>query len=144
MRKLRGIVFSLSVFLSAAVSAQQTLIYTHEDAEFKKGVELYQKEKFGAAQNSFVKTIQNHPDPHSLVRIDAEYYNAICAAELFNKDGELYLKQFVKDHPESPKVRSAYFYLGKYNYRKKKWRDAIDWFQKVDVYDLTTEELSEF
>ncbi|MDF2435673.1 MAG: hypothetical protein K0Q95_49 [Bacteroidota bacterium] len=144
MSKLRGIVFLLSVFLSASASAQQTLIYTHEDAEFKKGIELYQKEKFGAAQNSFVKTIQSHPDRHSLVRIDAEYYNAICAAELFNKDGELYLKQFVKDHPESPKVRSAYFYLGKYNYRKKKWRDAIDWFQKVDVYDLTTEELSEF
>ncbi|MCW3104568.1 MAG: hypothetical protein JWO09_3008 [Bacteroidetes bacterium] len=144
MSKLRGLVLILSFFLCVAGSAQQTTIYTHEDAEFRTGLELYQKEKFGAAQKSFVKVIQSHPDPNSLVRIDAEYYNAICATELFNKDGELYLKQFVKDHPESPKVKSAYFYLGKYNYRKKKWRDAIDWFQKVDIYDLSTEELAEF
>jgi tetratricopeptide (TPR) repeat protein len=144
MSKLRGFVLIFIFCLPVVAFAQQTTIYTHEDAEFKTAIELYQKEKFGAAQKSFVKVIETHPDPNSLVRIDAEYYNAICAIELFNKDGELYLKQFVKDHPESPKVRSAYFYLGKYNYRKKKWRDAIDWFQKVDVYDLTTEELSEF
>jgi tetratricopeptide (TPR) repeat protein len=143
MNKLKGFVLSISFFLSISAFAQKTQIYTHEDAEFKTAIELYQKEKYGAAQKSFVKVIESH-DPKSLVRIDAEYYNAICATELFNKDGELYLKQFVADHPESPKVKSAYFYLGKYNYRKKKYKDAIDWFEKVDIYDLTTEELSEF
>ncbi|HEX8517074.1 MAG TPA: tetratricopeptide repeat protein [Bacteroidia bacterium] len=144
MNKLKSLVLIFILFFGAAASAQQTLIHTHGDPEFSTAIELYQKEKFGAAQKSFVKVIGSHNDPNSLVRIDAEYYNAICAIELFNKDGELYLKQFVNDHPESPKVKSAYFYLGKYNYRKKKWRDAIDWFQKVDIYDLTTEELSEF
>ncbi|MCE3279446.1 MAG: hypothetical protein K0S44_1637 [Bacteroidetes bacterium] len=145
MSKLKGFVFIFISFLSLVNAiAQQTVIYTHEDAEYRTAIELYQKEKFGAAQKSFTNVIASHPDPNSLVRIDAEYYNAICAIELFNKDGELYLKQFVKDHPESPKVKAAYFYLGKHNYRKKKWRDAIEWFQKVDIYDLTTEELSEF
>lgn len=124
-------------------SAQQTLIYTHEDAEFKTAIELFQKEKYGAAQKSFMHVIESHKDPQSLVRIDAEYYNAICAIELFHRDGELYLKQFIQDHPENPKVKTAYFYLGKYNYRKKKWRDAIDWFAKVDIYDLETDELAE-
>jgi tetratricopeptide (TPR) repeat protein len=144
MSKPRGLVFIWSFFMCIALSAQQSAVYTHKDAEFTKAIELFQKEKYGAAQNSFVKVINMHTDPNSLIRIDAEYYNAICATELFNKDGELYLRQFVKDHPESPKVKSAYFYLGKYNYRKKKWRDAIDWLQKVDIYDLTTEELAEF
>lgn len=129
---------------SIVVFAQKTTIYVHEDANFKTAIELFQKEKYGAAQNAFVKIIESNPDTRSLVRIDAEFYNAICAIELFNKDGELFLKDFVKNHPESPKVKSAYFYLGKYNYRKKKWRDALDWFEKVDIYDLTTEELSEF
>lgn len=141
---IKAILLFLIFFIPAASFAQKTLIYTHEDAEFKTAIELYQKEKFGAAQKSFVKVIESHNDPKSLIRIDAEYYNAICAIELFNKDGELYLKQFAADHPENPKVKSAYFYLGKYNYRKKKYKDAIDWFEKVDIYDLTTEELSEF
>ncbi|MCX6294499.1 MAG: tetratricopeptide repeat protein, partial [Bacteroidetes bacterium] len=144
MNKLKGVVLSVVLFLSVSVFAQKTVQATHEDSEFKTGIELFQKEKYGAAQKSFVKIIESHKDPQSLIRIDAEYYNAICAIELFNKDGELYLKEFVIDHPESPKVKAAYFYLGKYDYRKKKYKEAIDWFAKVDIYDLTTEELAEY
>ena len=144
MNKLKAVVFSVGVFLSISVLAQKTVIYTNEDPEFKTGIELFQKEKYGAAQKSFTKVIESEKDIQSLVRINAEYYNSICAIELFHKDGEIYLKQFIKDHPESPKVKSAYFYLGKYNYRKKKYKDAIDWLGKVDIYDLTTEELAEF
>lgn len=144
MNGLKGFVLSVCFFIFCASFAQKTIIYTHEDAEFKTGIELFQKEKYGAAQKSFLNIIKSKSDPKSLVRIDAEYYNAICAIELFNKDGELYLKQFIYDHPESPKVKSAYFYLGKYNYRKKKWRESLEWFEKVDVYDLTTDDLSEF
>ncbi len=136
--------FLFSIFVSTLVFSQKTMVYVHDDAEFKTALELFQKEKFGAAQKSFSKIIATHNNPQSLIRIDAEYYNAICAIELFNKDGELYLKQFVKDHPENLKVKTAYFYLGKYNYRKKKYRESLDWFEKVDIYDLTTEELSEF
>lgn len=147
MNKLKraglAVVFFISI-TGTSVLAQKTTVYIHEDAEFKTGIELFQKEKYGAAQKSFRKYIASSANTQSLLRIDAEYYNAICAIELFNKDGELYLKQFIKDHPESPKVKTAYFYLGKYNYRKKKWRDALEWFQKVDIYDLTTEELAEF
>lgn len=144
MKKLTGFAFLVGVLFSVSVFAQKTVHVLHEDSEYKQAIELFQKEKYGAAQKSFAKVIESNNDPHSLVRIDAEYYNAICAIELFNKDGELYLKQFIADHPESPKAKTAYFYLGKYNYRKKKWREAIEWLEKVDIYDLTTEELAEF
>lgn len=144
MKNLKGIALLVGLLFSFSVVAQKTVHVLHEDAEFKTAIELFQKEKYGAAQKSFLKVLETHKDPHSLIRIDAEYYNAICAIELFNKDGELYLKQFIEDHPESPKAKTAYFYLGKYNFRKKKYRDAIQWFEKVDVYDLTTEELAEF
>jgi TolA-binding protein len=130
--------------LNVAVFGQKTTVYTNEDAEFKTGIELFQKEKYGAAQKSFNKIIENKKDITSLVRSDAEYYSALCAIELFNKDGEFYLKQFVKNHPESPKIKAAYFHLGRYNYRKKKYKEALDWFAQVDVYNLTTEELAEF
>src|SRR5688572_7932431 len=117
MNKLKragwAVVFFISLSGMNSVLAQKTTIYVHEDAEFKTGIELFQKEKYGAAQKSFRKYIASNSNPSSLLRIDAEYYNAICAIELFNKDGELYLKQFIKDHPESPKVKTAYFYLGK-------------------------------
>ncbi len=146
MNKFKGVVLSVGLFFSISISvfSQKTVQAIHEDSEFKTGIELFQKEKYGAAQKSFIRVIETHKDPQSFVRIDAEYYNAICAIELFNKDGELYLKQFIVDHTENPKVELAYFYLGKYNYRKKKYHDAIEWFEKVDIYNLTTEELAEF
>ena len=144
MNRLKGIVVLVGLLLSVSVLAQKTVHALHEDSEFKTGIELFQKEKYGAAQKSFLKIIETHKDPQSLVRIDAEYYNAICAIELFNRDGEVYLKEFIVAHPESPKVKTAYFYLGKYNYRKKKYKDAIKWFEQVDIYDLTTEDLAEF
>jgi TolA-binding protein len=127
-----------------SVFAQKTTVFIHEDAEFKTAIELFQKEKYGAAQKSFNRVIATHKDVNSLVRTDAEYYSAICALELFNRDGEYYLKQFIVNHPESPKVKNAYFYLGKYNYIKKKYKEANEWFDKVDVYELSTEELAEF
>ncbi len=145
LREIRcAVVFLISITSTTVVFAQKSMIYVQPDAEFKTGIELFQKEKYGAAQKSFVKIIESNRDVYSLVRIDAEYYNSVCAIELFNKDGELFLKQFVMNHPESPKVKTAYFYLGKYNFRKNKYKDALDWFEKVDVYDLTTDELSEF
>ncbi len=141
-----GFVVALLFSLTGTISvfAQKTMVVVHEDAEFKTGIELFQKDKFGAAQKSFIKVIESHHDLQSLIRIDAEFYKAVCAIELFNKDGEWYLKQFIKAHPENPKVKTAYFYLGKYNYAKKKYHDALDWFEKVDIYDLTTDELAEF
>lgn len=129
---------------SCILFAQKTTVIVHEDADYKIGVELFQKEKFGAAQKHFNKIIESHTNLQSLVRIDAEYYSAICAIELFNKDGELFLKQFIKNHPESPKVKLAYFYLAKYNYRKKKYKETLEWLERVDIYELTSDELAEF
>ncbi len=148
MSKLKTValvaVFFLFLTRGADIFAQKTSILIHKDAEFKKAIELFQKEKYGAAQKCFNKVIEAYPDFHSIIRIDAEFYNAVCAIELFNKDGEYYLKQFIKNHPESPKVKNAYFYLGKYNYTKKKYKEANEWFDSVDIYELTTEELAEF
>ncbi|MEO6884310.1 MAG: tetratricopeptide repeat protein [Bacteroidia bacterium] len=136
-------VFALSMQIYTHANAQKSAIYTDDDADFKLGVSLFQKQNFGSAQHLFDKTIATH-DFNSQIRIDAEYYAAICGIELFNKDGELRLRNFITNHPESPKVKKAYFYLGKYNYRKKKYKDAIVWFDKVDVYDLNKDESPEY
>jgi TolA-binding protein len=148
MSKLRAVAFVAFFFVTlfgvSTVFAQKTVVLIHEDVEFKNAIELFQKEKFGAAQKSFNKIISSHNNLNSSIRSDAEYYSAICAIELFNKDGEFYLKQFITNYPESPKVKNAYFYLAKYNYIKKKYTEANEWFDKVDIYDLTTEELAEF
>ncbi|TND07513.1 MAG: hypothetical protein FD123_3065 [Bacteroidetes bacterium] len=123
--------------------AQQSQIFLDPDAEYHRGLDLFEKEKFSAAQEAF-RNVAAVRDINNLVRIDAEYYNAVCAMELFNKDAEILLKKFLEDHPESPRAHRVYFHLGKYNYRKKDYRESLDWFAKVDMRDLEKDELPEF
>ena len=140
-------IFLIGIFflICITVFSQKTAIYTNPDADFKSGLELFQKQKFGSAQKQFSKiSTRYNNESNNLVRTDAEYYSALCALELFHKDAELLLKNFIANHPESPRVQTAYFHLGKYNYRKKQYNKSLNWFAKVDVYDLSNEELSEF
>src|ERR1035437_1642559 len=140
-------IFLIGIFflICIAVFSQKTAVYTNPDAEFKSALELFQKQKFGSAQKQFSKISERYQnEPNNLLRVDAEYYAALCALELFNKDAELLLKKFIADHPERPRVQAVYFHLGKYNYRKKQYNKSLEWFAKVDVYDLSNEELSEF
>jgi tetratricopeptide (TPR) repeat protein len=139
-----GLIFTVLLLAVLHLSAQKSAIYRDSDLGFKQALDLFAKNEFAAAQYTFDQAARSNPDKNSLVRIDAEYYSALCAMELFHKDAEYLLKKFIHEHPESPRVRSVYYNLGKYNYRKKSYKDAIDWFNKVEIYDLSETEKEEF
>ncbi len=134
----------LCFFLAFSSYAQQTLIYTEQYKAFKDGMELYDKQQFQAAQKKFnevVKSIDQHQDE---VRIEAEYYSAICALELFNQDAEYLLNKFVYDHPDNVRTKTVYFNLGTHHYGRRRYRDAIRYFEQVDQYELSQEERLEY
>src|ERR1700739_4401049 len=141
----RGNFFAALFILASVFSAlaQKTTIYIEPDREFKIGVELFDKKKFGAAMKSFQNIIESHKNKKDLIRIDAEYYAAASSIELFNKDGEWRMHRFIEQHPESNKIKWAYFYLGKSSFRKKRYKETIENLEKVDIYDLSKEDLAE-
>ncbi len=141
MRKLFQVL--VLCLVCSFATAQKTTIYLEADHEFKTGTELFDKKKYGSALKSFQNVIETNKNPKSLTRIDAEYYASACAIELFNKDGEWRMKKFIDAHPESNKVEWGYFYLGKSNFRKKKYQETIDFLEKVDVAGLDKEEAAE-
>jgi TolA-binding protein len=106
--------------------------------------ELFNKQKYGAAQESFNKVIETISDECDETRINAEYYSALCSLELFNSDAEQSLLQFISNHEESPKVKYAYFQLGKNSYRKKRYIDVVKWFEKIEPSDLNEKEQTEY
>ena len=132
------------LFLANNSIAQKSLIYTHEDMDYKRGLELFEKQKFGSAQISFRNSITSYGDLESDIKTNAEFYYALCAIELFNNDAEYLISKFISERPESPKVKSAYFYMAKFQYRKKKYSKTIDWFEKVDRYSLNEDESAEY
>lgn len=134
----------LACSISSNVFAQKTTIYTHELANYNSALELYDKEKYSAAQEKFKQVLKTVDEKKSEVAVNAMYYHAICGLKLFNINAENLLIEFIYAYPESPKVKLAYYHLGRYKFRKKKYDEAIEWFEKMDIYDLTHEELAEY
>jgi TolA-binding protein len=143
--KIKLLIVSLLILvLQASVMGQQTAVYQNPQAVYKSGMELFAKSLFGPARDKFEQCIQQITDANNEIRVSAEYYQAICAVELFNDDAELLLRSFIENHPQSAHLRVVYFQLGKYKYRKKSYRSAIKAFEKADPGELTSYEKAEY
>ncbi|MFH2142577.1 MAG: tetratricopeptide repeat protein [Bacteroidota bacterium] len=134
----------LILFFSFSVFSQKTGIYTNPDKDYHKGLELFNKQKYSAAQNTFNAVLKNNNDDLSDIKTDAQYFSANCAIELFNKDAEYLITKFIAEHPESPRIKTAYFQMGRFQFRKKRYYNVIKCLEKVDPYDLNNDEKPEY
>ena len=141
---LKRLIVILVLLLSQhSIFAQQTANYHDPKARYAAAMDLYDKEKFSAALREFEALKKDMADPNSEFSVNAEYFAAMCAMELFHKDTRERLIQFVHDHPESQWVRVAYFKLAEYYYARKRYKDALEWFEKVPERNLNSDELTE-
>src|SRR5215203_5617445 len=128
---MKKILFLLVCWHMSFTYAQQTVIYTDPENKYRLGLELFNKQKYGAAQKEFDATVADK-EVSSDARMTSAYLACKCAVELFNKDAEYRLMQFMEDFPESPRYADAQFELGKYYYKLKRWKKSIEWFAKTD------------
>ena len=126
------------------VTGQKTFIHTDEYKSYKYAQELYDKQKYSAAQAYFKEIINGIPNTQDELRINAEYYFAVCALHLYHHNVETLLTRFVLDHPDHPKSERVYLQLARHYYRMKKFTKSIEYFEKIDQYDLSTEDQNEF
>lgn len=129
--------------LSAAVP-QRTLFYDDPAYTFRLAVELFEKEKYNAAKELFVKVMEDIRDDESLMRADAEYYAGVSSIELRHPDGDNRLRSFVENYPGHARVPVAYFHLGKLYYERKSYRRAAEAFTNVTVSELTRVQMEEY
>lgn len=143
-RYFKYILLCLVLFRGPAVNAQQTAAYVGSLSTYAQAIELYDKEQYAAAQNAFEQVIKEVGDPNAEEYVNAVYFKALCALQLFNRDAEYQLTQFILNYPESPRVKNAHFQLGKQYFRKKKWEKVIEHLEYIDTRDLTAEEQWEY
>ncbi len=124
--------------------AQKSMIFTDPDLEYKTGLELFEKQKYGVAQEHFQNAINAYKETNVEFKANAEFYSALCAIELYNEDAEYMISRFIVEHPENSKVNAAYFHMGKFQYRQRQYHQAITWFNKLNKDKLNEEETSEF
>ncbi|REK05041.1 MAG: outer membrane protein assembly factor BamD [Bacteroidetes bacterium] len=128
----------LSVFLFITLGAysQQTAVYTDPASSYETGLNLFQKQKFTAAQKEFKHILDSDKNVPIEIKGNAAYYHAVCAAELFHKDAESLLLSYMVDYPENPNYLSAQLDLGNFYYRQKKYKKAQERFVLIDQNDL--------
>ncbi len=123
---------------------QKSMIFTDPDLEYKTGLELFEKQKYGVAQEHFQNAINSYNESNVEFKANAEFYSALCALELYNEDAEYMISRFIVERPENSKVNAAYFHMGKFQYRQKQYHKAITWFKKLNKDKLNEEEISEY
>ncbi len=132
------------LILPTATIGQMTMAFDNELLTYNRGLELFHKEKYGAAKTQFEYAIQTVQNQQSEVSANAHFYVAACALELFHKDAEYLLKEFVWNYSTSPRVTEAWFLLGSYNYRKKDWEDAIEYYDQISADELVEPDKNEY
>lgn len=145
MGKLKRLLIGCLSAAAFTVSyAQRTNVYVEPEVVYREGLDLFQKEKYAAAQPKFEEFLSVKKTTAPGTRASAAYLAAVCAVELFNEDGEAKLTAFMKQYPESPLVVKAGFQLGKLKFRQKKFKEAIEQFRETDADQLSREEWYEY
>ncbi|WP_071891143.1 tetratricopeptide repeat protein [Hymenobacter sp. PAMC 26628] len=135
---------TLTAAAPAAALAQQTQVFASDERFFQEGLELFDRQQYGAAQVAFQQYLDVEPrrtgrqEPLARDRTaDAEYYYAVSGLYLLHPDAEGLVLAFVAAHPAHPRAAVAYFELGKFYFDQQNYPQAIAYFQKVAPANLS-------
>ena len=143
-RRITEVLCALLLLSSPLCFGQRTVINDQQDQYFRTAIDLFEKEKYGAAQEMFIRAAERYGAEPTEMKADARYYAAVCALRLFNNDAEYLVTQFLLDNPESPRVNELRFQMANYLFQIKQYRKASNWYDEVDRASLSQERRAEY
>ncbi|MHB1922155.1 MAG: tetratricopeptide repeat protein [Chitinophagaceae bacterium] len=133
----------LPLFLRAQVSQ----IYTQKDRNFQDAVEFFQNGKYEVAMQLFKKTIDEisyfQQTNRQLTLQDAQYYYAICALKLNQPNGVILTKNFIRQVNNGARVQLASFELAQHYFQQNKFREAIPYYEKTGIENLSNQQIAD-
>lgn len=145
MQKKISLFIGLGLMLttSGILTAQRSYVYNDNHQNFKTALNYFDEEKYSVAQYFFEK-YKSSQNTDELQVSDAAYYIAISGIELFHKDAEKNLLDYLSQYQENSRTQYAQYKMGIYKYREKKFKKSIPWFEKVNPYYLNKSEQAEY
>jgi len=140
---LFSLIFNVLILSSFFSIAQRTQVFSDNHINFKQALNYFDEEKYSVSQYFFEK-YKNATSKIELLESDAAYYIALCSIELFNKDAEKNLLDYLSQYQENARTFYAQFQMGIFKYREKKFKKAIPWFEKVNPVLLSKNEQAEY
>jgi len=145
IKHLTSIAFiNLLFVIPQLMFAQQTMIYDDPEASFKTALDLIEKKQFGAAQEKFHELMPGLPAGESVMRLEAQYFDALCDYKLDHPQAKEKFTEFIENYPDHTRTNLAYLNLGLINYNMRKYRPAIEAFEEVDPYLLGPDQVNEY
>lgn len=139
---MKNFIFFIIAFFPAILNAQSTLTQNSADQYYTTGIELLNKEKYGAARYAFENYLA-HAGNDGLKAVDASYYIAYSALRLYHADGEKLVENFIHRYEGHPKALLAYYEMGNFYFREKNYTKAIRYLSKVDITGLSRSQRDE-
>ncbi len=142
MRRIFLLAFLL--FSLTNICAQKSKTYIHPDKLFYDGKEMYDLKQFNTAFRYLDEYLQTQHKERSPLYPEAEYYLACSSYEMKQKDAGKRLEQFVSNNPYSIHVNRVRFLQGVLSYDKKKFKEAIEFYDKCNPEKLSKEEKADY
>jgi TolA-binding protein len=126
--------------------AQATQANTDPDAGFKLAKELYQKEQYSLAYPLFKDILSTNASFSKLpisTQLEAKYYTLVSGLKLNESAAEAAAKEFIETEHNEPRVQMLSYQLGEYYYRKQKLDEALVYYEKAGIDNLSNREIAE-
>ncbi|GAA4315971.1 tetratricopeptide repeat protein [Compostibacter hankyongensis] len=147
LRRCRLLLAVACLGLAQTAAAQQTAIHDQPDALFREAQEYFQLGKYAVAQQLFRKTLDDvdyfQKTNRELTWQDARYYYVICALQLGQPDGESLTKTFIEKTNNHARQQMASFQLARYYFHQNKVREAIPYYEKAGIDNLSNQEITD-
>jgi TolA-binding protein len=129
-------------------NAQLSQIANDNTQLYYQGIDYMKLKNYVYAKELFTQFIQKNEmlveKKNQTLVSNARFYRAICALELNQPDAEKLLLDYIELEDESILKKTAYYQLGRLMYENKKYKEAIEYFEKVDQWDLSRSERDEY
>ena len=134
----------VAFLLAAPVWAQRNVTHDSPMYEYNTAMELFQREKYGAAQRYFKYVYEHIADKQQDIKANSYFYMGVCAANLTNNEADFLLKDFIRHYPVHANVPQAHFYLGRFYFSKKQYKKVLENFNEVDERNIKPEDMAEY
>jgi TolA-binding protein len=123
------------LLLNFNLFAQKTEINQRLEEHYHRGVELFEKKLYGAAIEEFQYFLNSQKSGQ--VAENAQLYELLCELRLLHQNADEKLREELKENPENSLNNLAYFEMGNFYFEKRKYKNAIRYFDKVNVSTLS-------
>ncbi|MEO8584227.1 MAG: tetratricopeptide repeat protein, partial [Flavitalea sp.] len=135
------------IFVSYFSFAQQTSFISDPQASFNQAKEYFQKEQYSLAYPILKELQLNQRETDrsndALNYQEIRYYTTVCALKQNEERAVFNAQEFIDLEDNTARVQMMSFHLAEYYYRKQDFSKAIDAFEKVNIENLSNDEIAD-